>query len=537
MTRDFISKNAIYQIYPISFCDSNDDGKGDIPGIISKLDYLKSIGIKVIWLSPIYKSPMADMGYDIEDYYDINPIFGTMDDFRNLLSQAKERDIRIIMDLVVNHTSDQCQWFKEAIKNPESPYRDYYIFKKGKKGKEPNNWESSFLGSAWEPVKNEKDTYYLHLFSKAQPDLNFHNEKVIQEVEKIMNFWMDMGVYGFRCDVISAIYKDSFEDGKKTVLGVPRGQEHYIATKGCHQILKRLRKNVVDPHQGVLIGECLGADLDNGPAFLEDELDTFFTFAHVGINQGKWSKEYVDPKVFGKVISDWQKTIDFNGNYLENHDQHRSIGKYIKKGFEIPGSKMLLTLIYTLRGVPFIYMGEELGARDYEKLEYSQCHDCVTSFIYQLATGYGLPKKIAFAKARHNGRDDCRAPMAFNSQAGYGFSSEGIIPWQKYNEYSKFLNVEYETSDTDSTLNYFKKINSFRSESDVLSFGTIEFIKEKDPELLSFIREYQGKRLKVILNFSYKPKKNIIVPEKIILSNYETHIPNQLQPYEAIISE
>ena len=513
MEKNWFSENAVYQIYPISFCDSNGDGKGDLQGIISRLDYLKNLGIHTIWLSPIYESPMVDMGYDISDYYKINPIYGTMDDFDSLIKEANNRDIKIIMDLVVNHTSNKCQWFQDAIKNPNSPYREYYIFKKGK-GKSnqlpTNNWKSTFLGSAWEELENEKGTYYLHLFSKEQPDLNWHNEKVIEEVIKIMNFWLDKGVYGFRSDVISCIYKESYEDGKKQKMtsGVPVGIEHYVASEGCHKILKRLRKEVIIPHDAVFIGETYGVTLKTGPKFLEDELDTFFTFEHETINSGKWSKEYINPNKFKKILIDYQEQINWNGVYLENHDQHRSINKYIKKGYEIKGSKMLLTLIYTLRGTPFTYQGQEIGMVDYPSLKLDECNDLVTHFIYDfIHNKFHLPSFLAYKKARHNGRDDPRAPFPFTSKPGFGFTNAEVKPWQVFHPYNDRINVEKQENDKDSILNHFKKLNEIRKNSISLSTGTIKFINKEKKNILSFIRETENEKLLVILNLNNRYEK------------------------------
>lgn len=542
MTDEFLKHNAVYQIYPASFCDSNGDGWGDIQGIISKLDYLHDLGIRIIWLSPVYDSPMVDMGYDISDYYKINPRFGTMEDFDTLILEAKKRDMRIIMDLVVNHTSDKCAWFQEALKNPDSPYRDYYVFKKGKDEKNPpNNWTSTFTGPAWEPVENEPNMYYLHIFTKEQPDLNWHNEKVVKEVENIMSFWMDKGVYGFRCDVISAIYKDSYADGKKQPLGMPVGQEHYIATSGNHEMLKRLRRDVVDPHHGVLIGECMGATIENSKGYLDDELDTFFAFEHTSVNANTWGKEYIDPKKFKKIIEKWQKNIDFNGNYLENHDQHRSINKYIKEGYEIKGAKMLLTLIYTLRGVPFVYMGEEFGAMDYPKgyLSIEECNDCVTQFIYKLARSFHLPKGISYRKAVHNGRDDARYPMAFDDTEGHGFTSPGVTPWQKFNPMSKLLNAKTVSEAKNNTIEYFKKLNEIRREDEVLSNGTIEFL-DVSPTVLCFRRKYNEKTYLVLLNLDEK-KKDIssfigkYPLDKIIISNTKNSLEYGLDAYGAYV--
>lgn len=542
MTDEFLKHNAVYQIYPASFCDSNGDGWGDIQGIISKLDYLHDLGIRIIWLSPVYDSPMVDMGYDISDYYKINPRFGTMEDFDTLILEAKKREMRIIMDLVVNHTSDKCAWFQEALKNPDSPYRDYYVFKKGKDEKNPpNNWTSTFTGPAWEPVENEPGMYYLHIFTKEQPDLNWHNEKVVKEVENAMSFWMDKGVYGFRCDVISAIYKDSYADGKKQPLGMPVGQEHYIATKGNHEMLKRLRREVVDPHHGVLIGECMGATIENSKGYLDDELDTFFAFEHTSINANTWGKEYIDPKKFKKIIEKWQTNIDFNGNYLENHDQHRSINKYIKEGYEIKGAKMLLTLIYTLRGVPFVYMGEEFGAMDYPKgyLSIEECNDCVTQFIYKLARSFHLPKGISYRKAVHNGRDDARYPMAFDDTEGHGFTSPGVTPWQKFNPMSKLLNAKTVSEASNNTIEYFKKLNELRREDEVLSDGTIEFI-EISPTVLCFKRILEEKNYLVILNLDERKKDVSSLIDKcpldnVILTNTKNPLEYGLDAYGAFI--
>lgn len=544
MELDWFNQNAVYQIYPMSFCDGNGDGKGDLLGIISKLDYLKSIGIHTIWLSPIYESPMVDMGYDISNYYRINPIFGTMDDFDKLMKEAKERDIRIIMDLVVNHTSNQCRWFQEALKDPKSPYRDYYIFKEGK-GKDhrevPNNWKSSFLGSAWEELENEKGMFYLHLFSKEQPDLNWRNEKVLEEVEKIMNFWMDKGVYGFRCDVISCIYKDSFENGKRQKLtsGQPVGMEHYVATDGCHQILKKLRKDVILPHHGVLIGETFGVTLKSGPKFLEDELDTFFSFEHTCINSGKWSKEYIKPSKFKAKLIQWQEAIRWNGVYLENHDQHRAINKYIKPGYENVGAKMLLTLVYTLRGTPFIYQGQEIGMRDYPSLKLEECNDLVTHFIYDFAHNqFHIPQKLAMKKAKHNGRDDARAPMAFSKEEGYGFTKADVKPWQVYSPFSSSINVESEENDENSVLQYFKKITILRHDSIALSIGSIRFLKTND-NLLAFLREAEGERILVILNLNSNVEKvdSILsqyqIEKRLIGNQTSAHSWHAILPYEA----
>lgn len=546
MTDNFLKEHAVYQIYPISFKDGNGDGKGDLKGIIQKLDYLKEIGIRMIWLSPIYRSPMFDMGYDISDYYDINPMFGTMDDFDALMEETKKRGIRVIMDLVVNHTSDEHPWFKEALKDKNSKYRDYYIFKEGKKDKKgrelpPNNWQSNFTGSAWEKVEGEENTYYLHLFHKKQPDLNWHNPEVLEEVEKIISFWMDKGVYGFRCDVISQIYKESFEDGKKQKIGIPVGCEHYVATDGNHELLKKIRKDVVEPRGGVLIGECGGGITpEDGVRYLEDELDTFFQFDTACVYNNLLSK-HANLKKFRNAVIKWQTMVDYNGNYLENHDQHRSIGKYVWGKHSDIGAKMLLTLLFTLRGTPFLYMGEEVGARDYPKqLDLDNCSDCVTSAVNKMATKkYHLPKFIANRIVWQVSRDDSRAPMAFNNEEGYGFADKGVKPWQPYNSNGAIYNYENEKDDPNSIFSYFKKINELRENNKTFVYGTIGFMDTKK-EILNYIRKDKEKAYMVILNLTNKKVKYPAgfkeVEKTMVLSNYEKE-EKDMRPYEASIYE
>lgn len=544
METDILRSHAVYQIYPISFCDSNKDGKGDLKGIISKLDYLQKIGIHLLWLSPIYESPMADMGYDISDYRKINPMFGTMEDFDTLLAEAKKRDIRIIMDLVVNHTSNQHRWFKEALADPNSKYRDYYYFRKGKEGKLPNNWMSTFQGPAWEKVNGEDDTYYLHIFTKEQPDLNWHSEDLIKDVESILSFWLDKGVFGFRCDVISGIYKESLEDGKKTKHGQNQGSEHYIATPGCHKILQRLRKEVIDPHHGILIGECMGATLENIPPFIATkELDTFFSFDHVNLGSSSL-KELCDVKKFKKIVMDWQTKVENNGVYLENHDQHRSVNKLIEPGYEKAGSKMLLTMIYTLKGMPFIYQGQELGAMNYPAGYFTmeETNDVVVRNVYKMMMGLHVPEGYAKKFALKCGRDDARAPMAFNGSKGYGFSDPSVTPWQKYNPLCSSLNVEDEEKDPDSTLSYFEKINPLRENNPVLCFGDIQFLKTKG-KLMAYTRTYNGKSILVLLNLSKKQmklKRSIKEYGRLtpLIDNYSS-LPTAdiLRPYEARVLE
>ena len=542
MDKNFLKEHAVYQIYPISFQDSNGDGKGDIQGIISKLDYLDDLGIKILWLSPIYPSPMFDMGYDISNYKDINPIFGTMKDFDELIQECEKRGMKIVMDLVVNHTSDEHPWFQEALKDKNSPYRDYYIFKEGKKKKDgsydyPNNWTSNFTGPAWSPVPNEEGMFYLHIFTKKQPDLNWYNEKVLQEVEDIITFWIDKGVYGFRCDVISEIYKTTFEDGKKSISPFsPVGAEHYVAQKGNHEILKRIRKDVIEPRGAVLIGECGGEITpEQGQEYLDNELDTFFEFEMANLSKSLFEGR-IKPAPFKECIIRWQKTVDWNGNYLENHDQHRVYGRYVYGKNELMGGKMLLMLQYTLRGTPFIYMGQEFAAHDYDPpLEMEECTDCVTKAILEIAKGYHLPKPLAKKVAFRFGRDNERAPMAFEDKEGYGFSQEGVKPWQRYNGNSKIYNAKTQKD----FIEFFKTINRFREEHKVLTYGNIQFDAFQDApnDVLVFTREWKEEKMLVVLNLSDServiPNSVKVLEKKLLLSNREEA--DKLLPYQGLI--
>ena len=545
-TKQFLKEHAVYQIYPVSFCDGNKDGYGDLKGLISKLDYIEEIGIRTIWLSPIYASPMVDFGYDISDYRSINPLFGTMEDFDRLMEETKKRGIAVIMDLVINHTSDKHEWFQSALKDKDSPYRDYYCFRQGKKDRKgnwtyPNNWTSNFTGSAWEKVEGEEGMYYLHIFTKQQPDLNWHNPQVLKEVEDIITFWMDKGVYGFRCDVISEIYKESFEDGTtKKPISQPIGMEHYLATKGNHDILKKIQKDVIAPRGGVLIGECGGnITIEDGKKFLDDELDTFFEFDIANCYRSFLSYK-INPKKFKSILMSWIKEIEWSGNYIENHDLRRVFDRYVYGKYSDYGAKMILLLQFTLRGTPFIYMGQEYGAHNYpHPLKLSECRDIVTQNVYHMAKGYFLPSFLARRLAHKFGRDDERAPMTFDDTSSHGFTSDGVRPWQKFNEYSASYNARTQSSTEDGILSFFKKSNQLRESNDALIYGNIDFSVDDSSlkDVLCYKRKKDGHEIFVVLNLSNKKRR---FPQsfdkrkgKLLLSNYDD-VTDRLRPYEAL---
>ncbi len=546
-TKEFLKEHAVYQIYPISFADGNGDGYGDLKGLISKLDYLEEIGMKTIWLSPIYESPMVDFGYDISDYRKINPLFGTMDDFDCLMEETRKRGMKVIMDLVINHTSDKHEWFEKALADKNSPYRGYYYFRQGKKDKNgkwtyPNNWTSNFTGSAWEEVKGEEGMYYLHIFTKQQPDLDWHNPMVLKEVEDIIGFWMDKGVYGFRCDVISEIYKETLDDGTtKKPISQPIGMEHYLATEGNHEILKKIQKDVIAPRGGVLIGECGGnITIEDGKKFLEDELDTFFEFDIANCYKSFLSYR-INPKKFKPILISWIKEIDWSGNYIENHDLRRIFGRYVDGKYADYGAKMMFVLQFTLRGTPFIYMGQEYGAHNYPKpLRLSECKDIVTHNVYHMARHYLLPPFIARYIAHKFGRDDERAPMTFDDSASHGFTPDGVKPWQKFNEYSVEYNAKTQSEKEDGILSFFRKTNELRESNDILTYGKIDFSVDDSSlkDVLCYTREKDDDSILVILNLSNKKRRFPACFHKgkgeLLLSNYGD-VGESLRPYEALV--
>ena len=498
-------KGAVYQIYPRSFCDSNGDGIGDIKGIISKLDYLKDLGVKIIWLSPIYKSPLFDMGYDVADYYAIHEDYGTMEDFDELLRDAARRGLKIVMDLVVNHTSSDHPWFQAALRG-EAPYHDYYVFKKGKgPGVPPNNWTSMFTGPAWEYVPS-LDEWYLHLYDKAQPDLNWHNPAVLEEVEKILRFYMDKGVYGFRCDVINQIYKESFEDGRGNSFS-GRGQEHYLMKDGNHKILRQLYEDVFSHYEDyVVIGETFKVDIPNGQRFLaEHELDMFFTFEHMAVDRGlsgAWQKKF-KPAKLREVLYRYQSEIPWNANYFENHDQTRSVPRFGDvRVFRDDSAKALGAILLTLKGTPFIYQGQELGMLNAPKKEPEASLDCAALAVNRLARKFHLPHFLRRRIVETIDRDACRAPMAWAPGPNQGFTTAQRA-WLPYAEDDDTHNVETEEKSANSVLNFYKKLLKLRQERDELTLGDFAAIPTKGP-LFCYRRTYQQRSLLVFVNLGHK---------------------------------
>ncbi len=526
-------KNAvIYQIYPRSFCDSNGDGIGDIGGIISKLHYLKDLGVDVIWLSPVYSSPGYDNGYDISDYKGINPEFGTMEDMEKLISRAKRLGIKILMDLVINHTSDEHEWFKKALEG-DPKYRDYYYFKDGEGRKPPNNWGSFFGGKAWS--KAADGSYYLHLFSKKQPDLNWQNPDVYEEITDIMRFWLDKGIAGFRLDVINVIYKKSIENGKKRF--ALTGKEHYLNTDGCHELIQRFNSEIWSKYKTFIVGETVFVTPKDAKMLSDEsrkELDAVLFFEHMDVDSRgvKWFKKKYKPCKLIKVLDKWQEALEFPANYLENHDQIRSVnhfgntGKYWEKS-----AKLLCGLNLSLKGVPFIYEGEEIGMtngdfrgmRDIKDIESYNINQSMKKMLFV----HSLRRKLILRTTR----DNARTPVQWDSSEGAGFTTG--VPWLKINANKSYINVETESNDANSILNFYKKMIEFRKNSQALVEGSYRRVASP-LDVYIFTRESNDERLYVYCNLTGFNKPVEFYGDKIIFGNYkEEDVDNFiLKPYE-----
>ena len=544
----------IYQIYPRSFCDSNGDGIGDIRGIISKLDYLKDLGINCVWLSPCYKSPNDDNGYDISNYRDIMDEFGTLEDWQEMIDGMHARGIRLVMDLVVNHTSDEHEWFKQSRSSKDNPYRDYYIWKKGrgKDGKKPpNNWTSRFTGSAWEYDETTGE-FYLHLFSKKQPDLNWDNPKVRQEVADICNYWFEKGVDGFRCDVITYISKDEkFPNGKFNPAVV--GDEHFVIGPHYHEYIHELNEKSWSRYDSFTVGEAQGITIDNAFDAVDEsreELDCVFTFEH----QTQVDSFFTTvPKKFNlvkwkEIFTSWQSLPDtcWNSLYIENHDYPRSLPRYGKLEYREKVAKMLAISINFLKGTPYIYQGQEIGMTNFAKLRREDYRDIVSIRIYDTVkkiAPFLLP--IVTWALNKKARDHARAPMQWNAKENAGFTTG--TPWMPLNPNYKEINVEQALADKDGIWYFYKNLNAFRIGNEVIRYGSYKQYYPKDKHVWTYEREYNGKKYVVIANYSDR-EVQFVVPEelkdkesKYVMGNYgdspKTLTNTVLRPYEAMAYE
>ena len=553
MEKKWWKESVVYQIYPRSFCDSNGDGIGDLNGITGKLDYLKELGIDVIWLSPVYKSPNDDNGYDISDYQAIMDEFGTMEDFDRMLATAHEKGIKIMMDLVVNHTSDEHKWFIESRKSTDNPYRDYYIWRPAKEdGSLPNNWGSCFSGPAWEYDKTT-DMYFLHLFSKKQPDLNWDNPAVRQDVFDMMNWWLKKGVDGFRMDVISLISKEPGLPDKET--GINGYATFNVSANGphVHEYLQEMRQKALNNADTITVGECSGVTLEEAKKYArsdEKELNMVFQFEHMDVDSdekaGKWTTRKMDLRNLKKILTRWQKglqDIAWNSLYWENHDQPRSVSRFGNDSDEYReiSAKMLATCIHMMQGTPYVYQGEELGMTNcpFNTLDNFRDLESINAF-HELTEQGKMTEEDMMAAIGYKGRDNARTPMQWDDSAYAGFSTTN--PWIMVNPNYTKINAKDQINREDSVFKYYQKLIKLRHESELIVYGTYDLILDDDKDIYAYIRTLGDEKLIVYCNFSENTRE-VELPEeftngKVLISNYIDAKVNHkitLRPYEAIV--
>ena len=553
MDKKWWKESVVYQVYPRSFCDSNGDGIGDLNGITSKLDYLKELGIDVIWLSPVYQSPNDDGGYDISDYQAIMDEFGTMDDFDRLLAEAHERGIKIVMDLVVNHSSDEHKWFIESRKSLDNPYRDYYIWRPAKEdGSLPNNWGSCFSGPAWEYDKTT-DMYYLHLFSKKQPDLNWENPVVRQEVYDMMNWWLEKGVDGFRMDVISLISK---APGLPDYEPESTGYAAYNAGSNgprVHEFLQEMREKALNNADTMTVGECAGVTLEEAKKYARSdgkELNMVFQFEHMEADfdekTGKWTTKKLDLRVLKEILTRWQKGLEdiaWNSLYWENHDQPRSVSRFGNDSdqYREISAKMLATCVHMMQGTPYVYQGEELGMTNcpFNTLENLRDLESINAF-HELTKQGKITEEDMLAAINYKGRDNARTPMQWDDSTYAGFST--AQPWIMVNPNYTKINAKDQVNREDSVFKYYQKLIKLRHESDLIVYGTYDLILDDDKDIYAYTRTLGKEKLIVYCNFSENTREAELPEEftdgKILISNYNDAAVNKkitLRPYEAIV--
>ncbi|MCU0368690.1 MAG: alpha-glucosidase [Cyclobacteriaceae bacterium] len=546
MNRTWWKEAIVYQIYPRSFKDSNGDGVGDLRGIIEKLDYIKSLGVDAVWLNPIYKSPNDDGGYDISDYYSIQPEFGYMQDFDELLAGLHQRGLKLIMDLVLNHSSDEHPWFEESKKAKDNPYRDYYFWRPGKDGGPPNNWPSFFGGSAWQ-YDETTDEYYLHLFSRKQPDLNWENPTLRQELYALMKFWLDKGVDGLRLDVISAISKRTdFPDTDTTDFNETI-RKYYANGPRLKQFIAEARQTLWRNYDVITVGEGPGITPQNALDYLDekDGLNMIFHFGHMFMDQGPGGR--FDPipwklQDFKQVFKTWDDAFKEKGwgsVFLGNHDFPRMVSRWgDDKEYWDKSAKLLITLLLTMRGTPFIFQGDEIGMTNTTLSSINQSHDIETINGWREAQRRGITESEFLVAVNYSGRDNARTPMQWNNENHAGFTSRA--PWMELNKNKDSINVASQEHDPHSIMNYFRAMTALRKSHKVLTYGVYLPIETNSEKIFLFFRESEKEKLLIVLNFSAEV---IILPDHLIpenalplVGNYSTSRPaSQLRPWEAVV--
>lgn len=552
MEKKWWKESVVYQIYPRSFKDSNGDGIGDINGITEKMDYLQELGVDVIWLSPVYQSPNDDNGYDISDYQAIMKEFGTMEDFDRMLAAAHEHGLKLVMDLVVNHTSDEHPWFVESRKSLDNPYRDYYIWRPAKDGKEPNNWGSCFSGSAWK-YDPQTDMYFLHLFSQKQPDLNWDNPKVRQEVFDMMNWWLDKGVDGFRMDVISLISKKpDLPDGPVGINGYASFNEPANGPH-VHEYLQEMRKKVLNRKETITVGECSGVTLEEAKKYASSdgkELNMVFQFEHMDVDadaSNKWTDKKMDLRDMKEVLTRWQKGLEdiaWNSLFWENHDQPRSISRY---GNDSPqyrevSAKMLATCLHMMQGTPYVYQGEELGMTNvpFTSIDQFRDLDSINAYRELVEEQKVFTSEEMMRYLRYKSRDNARTPFQWDDSENAGFSTG--TPWIMVNPNYKEINAKDQLEREDSVFRYYQKLIRLRKEQEVIVYGTYDLLLPDSKEIYAYTRTLGEDKLLVVCNF-YEQETSFALPEEFsdgncLISNYpEVSLKAEmtLRPYEAFV--
>lgn len=515
-------KEVGYQIYPRSFYDSNNDGIGDLNGITAKLDYLKELGITLIWVCPIFKSPMDDNGYDISDYYDVNPEFGTKEDLERLIKEAEKRGIKIILDLVINHTSDEHEWFLEALKNPESKYRNYYIFKRGKNGLPPTNWRSHFGGSAWKKVEGEADEngnemYYLHLFTKKQPDLNWENPEVREELYKMVNYWLEKGIAGFRVDAINSIKKDENYlnlpvDGAD---GFAHNVKYTLNQPGIEEFLSELAKETLKKYNCMTVAETPMLEYERYNDFIGEDgfFSMIFDFSYADLDMTKGGFYYslreiptieLRNAIFESQLT--QQKYGWGAPFLENHDLPRSLNKFFGEKANETNTKLLGNVFFFLRGTPFIYQGQEIGMDNFVRKDISEFDDIASKDQYQRALGEKFSTEKALYFVNKRSRDNSRTPMQWNNSKNAGFSeNENIKSWIKLTGSQAVTNVKNQLNDEKSIFAHYKKMIDLRQNgkySDCLIYGEFIPVPLENEKIIAYVRKYGNQKLLCISNFS-----------------------------------
>lgn len=554
MEKRWWKESIVYQIYPRSFKDSNGDGIGDLNGITEKMDYLQKLGINVLWLSPVYQSPNDDNGYDISDYQAIMDEFGTMEDFDRMLAAAHEHGIKLVMDLVVNHTSDEHPWFIESQKSVDNPYRDYYIWRPGKDGKEPNNWGSCFSGPAWK-YDEKTDMYYLHLFSRKQPDLNWDNPKVRQEVFDMMNWWLDKGVDGFRMDVISLISKKpDLPDGPVGINGYASFNEPANGPH-VHEYLQEMREKVLNNADTITVGECSGVTLEEAKKYArsdEKELNMVFQFEHMDVDadgSNKWTDKKMNLRDMKAVLTKWQKGLEeiaWNSLFWENHDQPRSVSRFGNDSSQYRelSAKMLATCLHMMQGTPYVYQGQELGMTNvpFHSVEDFRDLDSINAYHELVEDQKVFSKEEMMRYLRYKSRDNARTPFQWDDSENAGFTTG--TPWIMVNPNYKEINAKAELADPNSVFYYYQKLIQLRKEKEIIVYGTYDLLLPESEELYVYTRTLGEEKLLVVCNFS-ENEVELEIPEEFrkgsyLISNYETRpVENtmKIRAYESFVVE